>query len=574
MTAKSKNEGPLFGRMLREARWLLGYSLRFWKVILLYIVLGIVGTAMGLGASIASKQLIESVTGIQASSAIAAAVGMVVLQLSSIGLRAVSGRIGARVSLRVTNEIQSYVYDRLLQARWEDFSDYRSGDIINRLNGDASTAAGTIIGFFPNLITALCQFFGSLGIILYHDPAMALIALLGAPVSVVFSRLLVKRMRTYNEKMRAASSEVMSFHSDSLQNMQTIKSLGLGSLFSHRFKGVQEDYRAVALDYNKFSVLTSSLMSVMGVIVSISTFGWGAYRLWTNAITFGTLTLFLQLANTLSASFSSLVGLVPTLISSTTAAGRLLTVIDLPQEENDADPLTNENNLAVELRDVSFSYRQGGPVVTHASLQAQPGEIIALIGPSGEGKTTLIRLLLGLIQPKEGEALLKNDQESRPLSAATRRYFSYVPQGNSCFSGTIAENLRIISPNATEDELWDALKAAEAADFVRNLPQGLHTPLGEKGTGLSEGQAQRIAIARALLRNAPILLLDEATSALDAETEQNVVRHLARSCRNRVCILATHRPAILSMCTRIYRMEDTGLQSVSLQDALGSSPKE
>jgi ABC-type bacteriocin/lantibiotic exporter with double-glycine peptidase domain len=489
---------------------------------------------------------------------------MVVLQLSSIGLRAVSGRIGARVSLRVTNEIQSYVYDRLLQARWEDFSDYRSGDIINRLNGDASTAAGTIIGFFPNLITALCQFLGSLGIILYHDPAMALIALLGAPVSVVFSRLLVKRMRTYNEKMRAASSEVMSFHSDSLQNMQTIKSLGLGSLFSHRFKGVQEDYRAVALDYNKFSVLTSSLMSVMGVIVSISTFGWGAYRLWTNAITFGTLTLFLQLANTLSASFSSLVGLVPTLISSTTAAGRLLTVIDLPQEENDTGPLANENNIAVELRDVSFSYRQGGPVVTHATLQAQPGEIIALIGPSGEGKTTLLRILLGLVEPCSGTAELVGDTGTvYPINAGTRNRFAYVPQENSIFTGTIAHNLRIVAPEATEEEMVEALKVACAWEFVQQLPEGLNHPLSTGGRGVSEGQAQRLAIARALLRKAPVLLLDEATSGLDVATERRLMENLRRSGMVRTCILVTHRTASAEFCNRAYEIRDGRISEVS-----------
>lgn len=569
--AENKTEGLLSRRMLREARWLFNYSLKYWKIILLYIFIGIFSTALGLGASIASKNLIESVTGASTASALGAAIGMVVLQLGSIGVRALSGRLSAKVNIKVTNEIQAYVYECLLNAEWEPLSEYRSGDIINRLNSDASTAAGTIIGFFPGLVTSLFQFFGSLAIILYHDPMMALIALLSAPISVLFSRLLVRRMRTYNEKMRAASSEVMSFHSDSLQNMQTIKSLSLGELFAERFRGVQEDYRDVALDYNRFSVLTSSLMSVMGVIVSISTFGWGAYRLWTNAITFGTLTLFLQLANTLSSAFSSLVGLVPTIISSTTAAGRLLSVIDLPQEVSvdSHPPLTG--NISVELKNVHFSYKAGGPVIEDASLRASPGEIIALVGPSGEGKTTLIRLLLGLIYPQEGSAFLSGTEGTRPLSAATRRYFTYVPQGNSCFSGTIAENLRIIRPDARDGELWEALESAGAAEFVRQLPMQLETVLGEKGTGLSEGQAQRIAIARALLRDAPILLLDEATSALDSETEHRVIRHLAGTCRSRACILATHRPAILSMCTRIYRVEGSRVRPISLQEALGAA---
>ena len=210
---------------------------------------------------------------------------------------------------------------------------------------------------------------------------------------------------------------------------------------------------------------------------------------------------------------------------------------------------------------------EGKSVLQESSLVADSGEIVALVGPSGEGKTTVIRLLLGLVYPERGEVFLEAEGERVMVNADTRRYFAYVPQGNTILSGTIADNLRLTKADATEEEMMEALKAACAWEFVEKMPKGLYSSLGEKGRGLSEGQAQRIAIARALLRDAPVLLMDEATSALDVATERRVLRSLMESQPGRTCILTTHRPSVLSMCQRVYRVVDSRITELDEEEA-------
>ena len=247
-------------------------------------------------------------------------------------------------------------------------------------------------------------------------------------------------------------------------------------------------------------------------------------------------------------------------------------ILQLPPEENLETPKElaeqAEYGFGVRLDRVTFSYRQETQVLLDAGFRASPGEIVALVGPSGEGKTTLIRILLGLLAPSEGKAVLC-DRNGREIAfnAATRKYFSYVPQGNSLFSGTIAENLRMVKADAEEEELIEALKAACAWEFVRELPGGIHGKLGEKGRGLSEGQAQRIAIARAVLRDAPVLLLDEATSALDVATERQVLKNIMHSRPTRTCIVTTHRPSVLSLCQRVYRVADAEIVELGQEES-------
>lgn len=541
-----------------ELRWAWQYVRRYRLTILVHVLLGAAGILLSLAGSVASKFLIDAVTGHHTGTIGGAAAWMVGLMLGNIAMKSVSGRIGAVLNIKVHNELQWEVYRRILFADWQSLEAFRSGDLTNRLSGDVNTLASGVISLIPSLISGCIQFVGSLCIILYYDPAMALIALLGVPVSAICSRLMVRRMRRHNQEMKELNDDIVSFHQSSFQNLTVIKAFGIGELFSGRMAEKQEKYREAYLSYNRFSLCASAFLSVVGLVVSLSCLGWSVYRLWSGVITFGTMTLFLQLASVLSASFSALIGLIPTVISLSTSAGRIMAVTELDAEtcEQD-DAFRQETEFSIALSDLDFSYQSGERVLSRACIHTAPGDLIALTGPSGEGKTTLLRILLGLVSPQSGTAELIGGSGRRyPLSAATRSVFGYVPQGGSLFAGTIAENLRLTSPDASEEELWAALSAACADEFVCALPDGLDHRVGDRDSGLSEGQAQRLAVARALLRGAPILLLDEATSALDMDTEAEMLRRLMGSGRVRTCILVTHRPGALKYCTGGYHVHD------------------
>lgn len=540
-----------------EAKWVWRYIRRYRLAVGIYILLGLLSTLMGLGTSVASKYLIDAVTGYKTGAigtAVAAMAGMLVL---SIVLRSVSSLVGAKNSVFIHNEIQAEVYEAVLHTAWEPLEDYRPGDLLSRLTSDVDTVSASVTSFAPGLISGLAQFFGALIIMFYFDPTMALIALIAVPVSAVLSRMLVGRMREHNRQMKAISSDVMSFYEDSLTNITSIKAFDITGLFSRKMRRLQQRYQAEYLDYNRFSVRTSMFLSLVGTAVSAGCFGWGVYRLWSDAITYGSMTMFLQLASSLSSSFSALIGLVSSAISISTSAGRIMAVVQLPEENcEEAMPMEELSHAAISIDHGTFSYQNGEPVLTDACFYAEPGELVALTGPSGEGKTTMLRLLLGLIRPRTGTADLICGDTRYPLSAKTRGAFAYVPQGNSMFAGTIRENLLLTNPQAGEGQLEQVLRTACAYDFVMELPGRLDYAVGGHGKGLSEGQAQRLAIARALLRGAPILLLDEATSALDEETEHQLLQNLMDSGLVHTCIFVTHRPAATTICHRRYRVAE------------------
>lgn len=557
---KTKIKEGYFREMLREVRWMLKYFRQYRLAVLVHILLGVVGTAMSLLSSVAMKKLIDVVTGFDTGGIAAAAALMLGLMLGSVLMNAAASRIAAVINIRVQNGIQAEVYDRMLRSDWESLEKFRSGDLINRLNGDVNTVASGVTSLLPGLVSGGVQFIGSLVIILLYDKVMALIALVGVPVTVLSSRALVSRMREYNSRMKEIGSQVMSFHEDSFRNLATIKSFGVMDGFRDRMLAMQETYRKALLEYNAFSVVTGMLMSILGLCISVGCFGWGVYRLWTGFISFGTMTMFLQLTNMLRSSFTTLIGLVPSAISVTTSAGRIMAVTELAEEEGARDKLPTPKSCRIELRNVSFAYEDSPEVLENVSLSAAQGDSVALTGASGEGKTTLIRLILGLVKPACGEAVLICDDAETRLSAATRSAFAYVPQGNTVLAGTIADNMRMVRPEASDEMIWEALRLACADDFVSKLPDGIYCGTGEHGKGFSEGQAQRIAIARALLSDAPVLLLDEATSALDENTERRLLANIKSDARRRTLIIVTHRAAAAEVCDRKYILESTRLR--------------
>ena len=544
------------GQLKRELLWLLSRMKQYRKQILMIGTLSLLGTLMGLASSVASKYLIDAVTGFGSGLLIRSAVLMGMMMLGSLIFQGISNRTSAKIHIRVRNEMQHNTYARILRAGWEVLEPYRSGDLLNRLNTDVGTVSDGIINFLPALFSSLAKFSGAFCIILYYDPIMAMIALAGVPVTLVLSRILMRKMRHHNLEMKELSGEVMSFQEDSFRNLTSIKAFSLTDRFESAMHNLQNTYQSAFLSYNAFQISMSSFLSLVGMLVTVSCFGWGVYQLWNGNITYGSMTLFLQLATTLRGSFSALVSLAQQAISMTTSAGRIIAVEDLP-EETMAVPegLEQEESLDILLRRVSFRYQNGDAVLDSFDFTALHGDTIAIIGPSGEGKTTFLRLLLGLVQPDSGTARLAGSSGKQySVSAGTRNVFAYVPQGNSVFSGTIAENLRLVCPEATDRDLKRVLKIACAWDFVKQFPDGLDHRLGAGGRGISEGQAQRLAIARALLRKAPILLLDEATSGLDIATEQQLLKNLRQCGMLQTCILVTHRPESARFCSRTYEI--------------------
>lgn len=554
--------------MLAEARWIYGYAKGYWGTIIFYISIGVLGILMALGASVASKDLINAVTSRDSRVLLGAAALFVGMSVVRAIVNAITSRISAKLDLSVNNEIRADVFDKIILADWESMAKYHSGDILNRLNSDVSSVAQSILGFIPGLITGALKFVMTFGLIFYHDPVMACIAMIGIPISIIASRYMLGKVRKYSIEQRTAASAMMSFNEETLSNIQAVKSFNLVDMFCKKLRIVQGSYIAVALKTNKFSVWSSFLLTMVGLAVSCSCYGWGIYRLWTGYYEIGTMFMFLQLASFFSSSFSSLIGLVPMAVGATASAGRLMELLNIPRENISVPQavstmLESESEVSIEVVDISFAYKGGGEVFSLASMSAKARGITAIVGPSGKGKTTLLRLLLGLAIPGCGSIKAAAGSVHVDISPQSRRLFSYVAQDNMLFTGSIAQNLRMVCPDADDDALRAALEMSCAMEFVEALPDGINTMVGEKGAGLSEGQIQRITIARALLTRAPVLLMDEATSALDVATERRILRNIQRAAAARTIIVTTHRPTVLDICSAVYRIEDKKLIRMS-----------
>lgn len=558
----------LFRSLGKEWKWLLKYIYKYRLQIAFYVVIGLLSTAMGLGASVASKYLIDSVVSHNNDTIFKSAVLAVSLSITQILIGAVVSRVSGVVGTKISMEIRSGVYEHVVFSKWEDIRKYHSGELLNRIEGDVLAVSNSIISYIPNVFTTSAQFIGCLAVVLYYDPTMAIFAFMSAPFLVFSSKITTKMVRKYNEQSREMNGKILSFYSESIQNLQTIKAFDITKRYVEQMKINLQLHRKIKLDHDRFSIVMSLCMSLIGLAVAYTCYGWGVYRLWQGAISYGTMTLFLQISGQLTGSFSSLVSLLPGAISIATSAGRIMEVTDLPLEEHkDAktaekmEKSADKSGVTIVCNELKYTYPDGDePVVVNATFKALPGETIAFVGPSGEGKTTLLRLILGLVEADSGELVIETkDGNKIPVSDCTRRFCSYVPQGNAIFSGTVADNLRIVKPEATDEEIIEALKTADAWSFINELPLGINTEISEKGVNFSEGQVQRMSIARAILRDAPIIVMDEATSALDSKTEETVLANMMKAYPNRTRIITTHRPSMLQYCTRVYRINDNGV---------------
>lgn len=561
-----------FSEILDDWRWIFSYSARYKGAIAFYTVIGVLSTTLGLVTSVASKYLIDIITGYQTDKLGLMAVIVLSSSVTALVFSNLVKRISAKLSVRISNDIQADIYDKIMDARWSDITRYRNGDILNRFNSDVGTVSGNAISWMPSVVIAVYRFTATFFVIWHYDRIMALLSFLSAPVMLLMSRFLISRQRLYSRRVREVSSEMMTFETESLYNMDTIKSFGIMDLFGEKLRAIQERYKNLSLEYNLFSIKVGVFSSVLKMLVQYIAFGYCLYRLWTHKITYGTMTLFLEQRASLSTAFSNVAGILPGFLNSSVSAHRIRELVQLPREvhkedHSAVDAMLSEGKLSVCMENVCYAYTEGTHVIKNSYLHASPGEIVALVGPSGEGKTTLIRLILGLVQPESGRVFLRGESGlETDMNADSRLLFTYVPQGNTIMSGSIADNMRIVNPKASDEEIIRALKISCAWEFVRKLPSTIESELGERGRGLSEGQAQRVAIARALLRDAPVLLLDEATSALDARTEGQVLKNIREFCPDKTCIVTTHHAGVLDQCTRIYRVQQLQVTELTREE--------
>lgn len=466
--------------------------------------------------------------------------------ISSVWIRNVLG-------VKAQNRMQQYMLDRILRSEWNGRERRHSGDVINRLESDVSNVVTFITETLPNTLSVVLLFFGAFAYLFTLDRLLAVITVALLPLFVVLSKVYVRRMRHLTRQVRNSDSQVQSVLQETIQHRVLIKTLESDDAMVGKLESTQSQLRRNVIQRTRFSLLSNFILNFGFSLTYLIAFLWAAVRMSMHTLSFGGMTAYLQLVNRIQSPARNLSRIVPAFVSVFTAAERLMELEEPPLEEQ-GDPIVVEAPCGVKLDEVSYGYNDGdGRVIDHLSFDFRPGTCTAILGETGAGKTTLIRLILALLRPQEGEiSLYHADGDGQQLSPRMRCNFVYVPQGNTLMSGTIRDNLLMGSPTATDDEMYDALHQA-CADFVSQLPDGLDTRCSESGAGLSEGQAQRIAIARALLRNRPVMLFDEATSALDIETERRLLANVLGS-RQHTIIFITHRPAVVEYCDEVLRL--------------------
>ncbi len=521
-------------------------------------LVGLFGVALSLLTVWAMQRAIDTASGVRPGSIYAAIAVMALIILAEFAVGISRVWIRNILGVRAQNRMQYDLVARLLHQRWQGREAMHSGDIINRLELDVRQVVTFLTETLPSVISTFAMFFGAFFYLLRMDTWLAFITIAILPLFALVSRFYVAHMRRYSREVRQTDSRIQSLLTETMQHRMLVKTMEAEPQMLARLDGTQSTLRQWVRRRTLFSVCSNFFLNSGFSLGYLVAFLWGALRLHAGTLSFGGMTAFLQLVYRIQGPARDITRLAPAFVSVFTAAERLMELDDQPLEPQD-EPQMGPVPCGVRFTDVTFTYGAPGqtPVLSHASFDFRPGTCTAIMGPTGSGKTTLIRLLLALVRPTNGHIDIYGARSegdwSEPLSPCHRCNFVYVPQGNTLLSGTLRENLLLGNPGATDEQMAEALRLA-CADFVHDLPDGLDTVFSEQGGGLSEGQAQRLSIARALLRPGSIMLLDEATSALDADTERRVLDNLLGS-QQRTVIIVTHRLAAVEYCSQVVNIE-------------------
>lgn len=534
------------------AKWLMHYTKPYIPALLLLMLFSVGASVVGVYTSVIGKNIIDAATQGNPIKGLIALYVLVILlvQIASGGASLMTVYVNEKFSFGVRKQ----VYEKIIHSCWDKISKFHTGDLMTRLTSDTSTVADGIASVIPQIITLLIELVVTFFTLFYYDPFLAVFALCLAPIAGVLSTWFGRRMKRLQVKVQESESAYRSFITESLSNILVLKAFcgeadaaeRLTELRNQRFYWV---FKKAKL--NLGVAVSMGLAFQCGYLVA---FAWGAIGLSAKTITYGTMSVFLTLINRIQAPIIQLAGTIPKIVSILASAGRIMELQRLPAEKCLTEHISPQD-IGIEVSDLSFAYEKE-LILEEASLRIEPGEFVAIVGESGIGKTTLVRLMMSFLESPHGVIEFYNRQgEREQANGGAREFISYVPQGNTLFSGTIAHNVRMGRKDATDEEVREALKAACAYDFIKDMPQDIYTVIGEKGHGLSEGQAQRIAIARAIIHGAPFMVLDEATSALDENTELAVLESIRGLEPKPTCLLITHRRSVLDYCDREIRID-------------------
>lgn len=535
------------------AKWLIRYTKPYIPALGLLMLFSVGASLIGVYMSVIGKNIIDTAT------SGGKITGLIVLYVAII-LAVQIGNAGSSLMTVYVNEkfsfgVRKQVYEKIIHSCWDKVSKYHTGDLMTRLTSDTGTIADGIATVIPQIITLLIELVVTFFTLFYYEPFLAIFALCLAPMAGLMSTWLGKKMKHLQVKVQESESEYRSFITESLSNILVLKAFCGEDYAADRLTELRDQRFYWVFKKAKLSLGASTSMGLAFQCGYLVAFSWGAIGLSLKTITYGTMSVFLTLINRIQAPIIQLANMLPKIVSILASAGRVMELQNLPMENRIEEHITAEN-VGVEVSGLSFSYGKE-KILDEAELKIVPGEFVAIVGESGIGKTTLVRLMMSFLQSPEGMIRFYNDKgETELANGGSREFISYVPQGNTLFSGTIAHNVRMGKQDATDEEVIDALKAACAYEFIRELPQGINTVIGERGHGLSEGQAQRISIARAIIHGAPFMVLDEATSALDEKTELAVLESIRKLTPTPTCLLITHRRSVLDYCDREIRIDD------------------
>lgn len=529
-------------------KWLWMHHKACRKRAIINILIGLAQVSIGLGYVELMRRLTDVAAG-NIEGSIAIYISMIVaLYVISFALEVSYTWVSALLGVKIQNRMQQAFFARILNSRWKGIGRFHSGDILNRLFGDVNDIVRLMTEVLPNTIIVAVQLIASFVYLFVMDRSLAILIAAVSPIFLLLSKVYMKRMRRIVRKIKDSNSNLQAIIQESIQHKMIIKVFGQSDNMVNGLEKRQSLLRSQIKGRAKFSTLTATIKRVGFSGSYLVALTWAAYELQENIITVGMFMAFIQLIFRIQGPMQEMASLLPVFVNSLTSSERLIELEELELEDI-GKPIVYNKPTGVKFDNVTYRYTQNGrDILEHFSHDFKPGSFTAILGATGAGKTTLIRLMLSLISPNEGNVKIYSDNESNDAIPNTRCNFSYVPQGNSLFSGTIRENLRMGDPDATTEQMNEALRIA-LADFVFDLPDGLDTRCGEGGGGLSEGQAQRIAIARAIIHPCKILLLDEATSALDIDTERNLLQNIKKHYSDTTIIFVTHRLAVVDFTT-------------------------